>query len=70
MFQKRTAGGAGPSKTSTAVAKPHIGKVAFLSADDFAEMKLVWDNLEDCCKFDKIPTREEFWPKSAGLFNG
>lgn len=70
MFQKRTAGsGAGPSKTSTAVVKPHIGKMAYLSADDFAEMQLVWNNIEDCCRFDKIPTRVEFWNKSAGLLN-
>lgn len=66
MFLKRSTGsGAGTSKSSTAVARPHIGKVACLTADEFAEMKLVWDNIEDCCKFDKIPTRKEFWNKSA-----
>lgn len=70
MFQKRIAGsGAGASKSSTAV-KPHIGKVTSLSADDFADLKLVWDNIENCCRFDKIPTRKEFWPKSAGTLFG
>ncbi|XP_034249786.1 uncharacterized protein LOC117650447 [Thrips palmi] len=65
MFQKRTAGGGAGTSKSSVVVKPHIGKVDFLSAEDFAEMKLVWDNIEDCCVFDKIPLRKEFWSKSA-----